>query len=69
MLQANNEKGNAMDIQGSSGVALSLMVKSAQMANNQQKQEGQAVLELLESAQSVSMPSTASVGSSVNTYA
>ncbi len=58
-----------MDIQGSSGVALSLMVKSAQMANNQQKQEGQAVLELLESAQSVSMPSTASVGSSVNTYA
>jgi hypothetical protein len=69
LLQANNEKGNAMDIQGSSGVALSLMVKSAQMANNQQKQEGQAVLELLESAQSVSMPSTASVGSSVNTYA
>lgn len=58
-----------MDIQGSSGVALTLMVKSAQMANNQQKQEGQAVLQLLESAQSVSMPSTSSVGSSVNTYA
>ncbi|MFT4655583.1 MAG: hypothetical protein ACJA0G_001305 [Kangiellaceae bacterium] len=68
MLQAN-KKGNAMDIQGSSGVALTLMVKSAQMANNQQKQEGQAVLQLLESAQSVSMPSTSSVGSSVNTYA
>jgi hypothetical protein len=68
LLQAN-KKGNAMDIQGSSGVALTLMVKSAQMANNQQKQEGQAVLQLLESAQSVSMPSTSSVGSSVNTYA
>jgi hypothetical protein len=68
LLQAN-KKGNAMDIQGSSGVALTLMVKSAQMANHQQKQEGQAVLQLLESAQSVSMPSTSSVGSSVNTYA
>jgi hypothetical protein len=69
LLQANNEKGNAMDIQGASGVAQTLMVKSVQMANNQMEKEGQAVLELLESAQSVPMPNTSSVGSVVNTYA
>jgi hypothetical protein len=62
-------KGNAMDIQGSSGVAQTLMVKSVQMANNHMRQEGQAVLELLESAQSVPMPSTSSVGGTINTYA
>ena len=58
-----------MDIQGASGVAQTLLVKSAQMANNQQKQEGQAVLELLQSAEAVATPSTSSVGSRVNTYA
>jgi len=58
-----------MDIQGASGVAQALTVKSAQMANNQQKQEGQAVLELLESAQAVSAPNTSGVGGSINTYA
>lgn len=58
-----------MDIQGASGVAQTLMVKSAQMTNDSIRQEGQAVLELLESAQAVPMPSTSSVGSSINTYA
>ena len=55
-----------MDIQGASGVAQTLQLKSAQMANSQQKQEGQAVLELLESAEPVN---TSGVGGSVNTYA
>lgn len=58
-----------MDIQGASGVAHALNVKSVQMANNQQRQEGQAVLEMLESAQSVAAQSTSSVGSAINTYA
>ena len=58
-----------MDISGSSGVAYTLQVKSAEMANSQQKQEGQAVLELLEAADSVPAQSTSSVGSSINTYA
>ena len=58
-----------MNIQSSSDVAHTLSVKSAQMANNQQKQEGQAVLELLDSAQAVSAPSTSSIGGSINTYA
>jgi hypothetical protein len=55
-----------MDIQGTSGVAYTLQIKSAQMANNQQKQEGQAVLQLLEAA--APAPSGSS-GSSINTYA
>lgn len=63
------KEGNAMNIQSSSDVAHTLSVKSAQMANNQQKQEGQAVLELLDSAQAVSAPSTSSIGGSINTYA
>ena len=58
-----------MDIQGASGVAHTLSVKSAQLANNQQKQEGQAVLQLLESAQSAPAQSSSSVGSMINTYA
>lgn len=58
-----------MNIQGPSDVAHILNVKSVQMANNHQKQEGQAVLELLQSAQSVAAPSTSSVGSAINTYA
>jgi hypothetical protein len=62
-------KGAPMDIQGSSGVAHALMVKSAQMANDQQKQEGQAVLQLLQSAQAMPMPSTSSVGGTINTQA
>ena len=62
-------KGNAMDISGSSSVAYTLQVKSAQMANSQQKQEGQAVLQLLEAAESVPVPSTSSAGGLINTYA
>ncbi|MFW8590655.1 hypothetical protein ACOI22_07630 [Glaciecola sp. 2405UD65-10] len=58
-----------MDISGASSVAYTLEVKSVQMANSQQKQEGQAVLELLEGAATVPAPSTSSVGSSINTYA
>lgn len=58
-----------MDIQGASGVAQALQVKSVQMANGQQQQEGQAVLELLEAAESVPMPNTSNTGSNVNTYA
>ncbi|MDT0593370.1 hypothetical protein [Glaciecola petra] len=58
-----------MDIQGSTSLNYALQVKSAQLANNQQKQEGQAVLQLLESAAAVPAPSTSSSGSLINTYA
>jgi len=57
-----------MDISGASSVAHTLEVKSVQMANSQQKQEGRAVLELLEAAESVSAPSASSAGR-INTYA
>lgn len=58
-----------MDIQGASGVAYALMVKSAEMANDQIKQEGQAVLQLLESAQPAMVSNTSNVGSIINTTA
>lgn len=58
-----------MDIQGASGVAYTLMVKSAEMANDQIKQEGQAVLQLLESAQPAMVSNTSNVGSIINTTA
>ncbi len=58
-----------MDIQGASGVAHTLMVKSAEMANDQIKQEGQAVLQLLESAQPAMVANTSNVGSIINTTA
>lgn len=58
-----------MDISGASGVAQALQVKSLQMANDQQKQQGQAVLQLLEAAESVPVPSTSGVGGNINTYA
>lgn len=58
-----------MNIQGSSDVSYALQVKSAQMANSQQEQQGEAVLELLESAESVSVSSSSNVGSILNTYA
>jgi hypothetical protein len=63
------EQGNAMEIQGSTGINYALQVKSAELANNQQKQEGQAVMQLLDSAAAVPAPSTSSTGSLVNTYA
>ncbi|GAB56694.1 hypothetical protein GPUN_2579 [Glaciecola punicea ACAM 611] len=55
-----------MDMQGTSGVAQALAIRSAVMANNKQKQEEQAVLALLQSAP---VSNTSSVGSSINTYA
>lgn len=58
-----------MDIQGASSVAYTLQVKSAQLANDQQKQEGQAVLQLLQSAQAAPVQNTSSVGSIINTRA
>lgn len=58
-----------MDISGSSSVAYTLQVKSAEMANSQQKREGQAVLQLLEAAEPVPAPSTSSAGGIINTYA
>ncbi|WP_371196202.1 hypothetical protein [Glaciecola sp. SC05] len=57
-----------MDIQGTSGVAFALQIKSAQMANSQQKQEGQAVLQLLEAAAPAPAPAGSS-GGNINTYA
>jgi hypothetical protein len=60
------KKGGAMDMQGTSGVAQALAIRSAVMANNKQKQEEQAVLALLQSAP---VSNTSSVGSSINTYA
>ncbi|MGB3726323.1 MAG: hypothetical protein WA981_11195 [Glaciecola sp.] len=58
-----------MDISGASSVAYTLQVKSAAMSNDMQKQEGQAVLQLLEAAESVPAPSTSSSGGIINTYA
>jgi hypothetical protein len=62
-----------MEIQGGNASGTSgatLEMKSLQMAKNQQKIEGQATLQLLDSAAGV--PKTASsgnLGSSVNTFA
>ncbi|MBT1450319.1 hypothetical protein KJ365_05450 [Glaciecola sp. XM2] len=58
-----------MDIQGTSGVAYTLQIKSAQMSNDMQKQEGQAVLQLLEAAAPAPAPTSGSAGSIINTYA
>ena len=59
-----------MEISGAStGVAQALELKSAQLAKSQQEQEGQAALQLLESAEAPVGASTASVGSIINTYA
>ena len=58
-----------MDIQGTSGIAFDLQIKSAQLSKNMQKQEGQAVLQLLEAAAPAPAPAGSSVGSMVNTYA
>jgi|GEM_PF-1445440 len=57
-----------MEIQGTSDMAFALQVKSAQMSNNQQEQEGRAALELLQSAAIGPAPSGSS-GFNVNTYA
>ena len=58
-----------MDIQGTSGAAFTLQIKSAQMSNDMQKQEGQAVLQLLEAAAPAPAPSIGSSSSIINTYA
>jgi hypothetical protein len=58
-----------MDIQGTSGVAYTLQIKSAQLSNDMQKQEGQAVLQLLEAAAPAPAPASGSAGSIINTYA
>lgn len=67
MLQAL--RGKAMTVSGAPDIAYALQVKSAEMANNQQRLEGQAVLQLLQSAKSVPAPSSPNLGNSVNTYA
>ncbi|MFC3121185.1 hypothetical protein [Agaribacter flavus] len=56
-----------MDIQANANLAYALEIKSANSANNQQEQEGQAVLQLLESA--APPTPTGSAGFNVNTYA
>ncbi|WP_158771485.1 MULTISPECIES: hypothetical protein [unclassified Paraglaciecola] len=62
-----------MDIQGSAASGSSgatLEIKSLQMAKSQQQQDGQATLQLLESAADVpSSSSNPSLGSVVNTFA
>nr|WP_136250495.1 hypothetical protein [Ningiella ruwaisensis] len=59
-----------MQIQGTSDLAYTLQIKSAQMANNQQEMQGKAALELLESAAMPPAPaSSGSAGSIINTYA
>ncbi|GLR72639.1 hypothetical protein [Agaribacter marinus] len=56
-----------MDIQGNPNLAYAMEVKSINLANSQQKQEGQAVQQLLESA--APPPPTGSSGFNINTYA
>ncbi len=56
-----------MEIQGTSNLAYALQINSAKMANNQQEQEGQAVMQLLEAAAPVQ--SSSATGSVINTYA
>ena len=62
-----------MEIQGSAASGSSgatLEIKSLQMAKSQQQQDGQATLQLLESAADVpSSSSNPSLGSVVNTFA
>lgn len=59
-----------MDISGASASAVSgtLEIKAAQMANSRIEQDGQAALQLLESAD-VPKSSTPGLGSIINTYA
>ncbi|WP_218311647.1 hypothetical protein [Alteromonas antoniana] len=63
-----------MDLQGAntSGTSgASLELASLKLAKNQQKQEGQATLQLLESAADVPKSTSANpaVGANINTYA
>ncbi len=63
-----------MDLQGAntSGTSgASLELASLKMAKNQQKQEGQATLQLLESAADVpkSTPANPAIGANVDTFA
>lgn len=63
-----------MDLQGAnaSGTSgASLELASLKLAKNQQKQEGQATLQLLDSAADVPKPSSANpaVGANIDTYA
>ena len=72
LLQATKEPG--MDIQGAGASATSgasLELASLKMAKSQQQQEGQATLQLLESAADVPKPSSGnpSLGANVDTYA
>jgi len=59
-----------MEIQGGSSGA-SLAIKALQLAKSQQEEEGQASLQLLESAADVPKSSSGNpgLGSQVNTYA
>lgn len=63
-----------MDISGASGSATSgasLELASLKLAKSQQQQEGQATLQLLESAADVPKPTSANpaVGANIDTYA
>jgi hypothetical protein len=60
-----------MDISGTSasGVSGALEIKSAQMAKNRIEQDGQAALQLLESADVPKPSSSPGLGSIINTYA
>lgn len=63
-----------MDIQGSSALGASdasLEVKSLQLAKSQQEQEGQATLQLLETAADVPKAASANpaLGSTIDTFA
>ena len=72
LLQATKENG--MDLQGTSASGTSgasLELASLKLAKSQQEQEGQASLQLLESAADVPQPASANpaLGGTVNTYA
>jgi hypothetical protein len=60
-----------MDISGvgTSGVSGALEIKSAQLAKDRIEQDGQAALQLLESADVPTQSANSNVGSIINTYA
>jgi hypothetical protein len=70
-IQLQAIKGKGMDISGisASSVSGALEIKSAKLAKNLQEQEGQAALQLIESADVPNSLSSAGLGSIINTYA
>jgi len=73
-MQLQAIKGKGMDISGTidssvSSVSSVLEIKSAKLAKNLQEQEGQAALQLIQSADLLKSSSSPGLRSIINTYA